>query len=514
MKKYIVIIILFFFAAQSNLHAQKFDVQEGTIQKTKSEPLKIIGLYQGNLISISKRNEDLYLVKYDKETLKPKQYVNLPLSYKEKKVDFIDVIKINNRYLLITRFNNKKKNESYYLSQEIDMESLKVQGKPELWSTCYFPESYEQNGFFVVQQSTNRSETIIINSLNNTPKNNGQFQLRIYAQDSLPYFQKNISIAHNLLLFDLIDVAEDTMGIVYLLGKKYFKAHQDVLNGEINYKYIIYRYDTNNEKLSEIPFKHKERIIIQMQMALNKGKIICSGISFDYSNKHRVNAETYLFDSTGHYLMLKSQRNINVYKPSGALLKENSNTIPTFVSQKLIPQPKDRLMFIAEQRNITSVYSIPVQYTILYLQSIAILIDSNGIIEENFEVNKQQNMKGKKYTFASMDEYYDPIYGGSFSHIFFTANNHFYLAYNEYSKNITKKTHRFYQGEEDKVYPLICLLEQGEANKCYLLNSEENDPNLKLYTNAYYYAENKLYVIAKKEGGQLVLKITFRGGKD
>ncbi len=516
MKKYLFIIILFFCMSHFNLHAQKFNIQEGVIQNTKSEPLKIIGLYQGDLISISQRDQDLYLVKYDKETLKPKQYVNLPLSYKSKKVEFIDIIKINNRYLLITRFNNKKKKESYYLSQEIAMESLKVQGVPTLWSTSYFPESYEQNGFFMLNQSADKSKTLIVNSLNSSQKGETKLQLRIYKNDSTPLFQKDIALAINQKLFDMLDVAIDNRGSIFLLGRKYFNERQEIRNGKLNFEYIIYEYSYKTETLTQYKIDNKQKVIIQFRMALNKHqKIICAAISYDENAEHRSIAETYTINKHSKLLESHSQQNINFYKLTGALADPNTSIIPSFRSQGIVNGNKeDRLVFLAEYQRHQVTYGLPPSHLFYYLNTIAIEIDSMGNIINDFEVKKLQSMKGKKHTYPTLEDYHDPIWAGSYSYIFAVVDENYIVAYNESSKNLSKeKWNKFYLGDEKNTIPFLVYLDKNHKNEYYRI-IEDKKTDLKLYTNAYYQSGNELYLIVKKNGGQEVIKVTFRNQEE
>ena len=516
MKKYIVFIVLFFFVSQFHSFAQKFDIQEGVIQKTKSEPLKIIGLYQGDLISISKLNEDLYLVKYDKETLKPKQYVDLPLSYKSKKVEFIDIVKINNRYLLITRFNNKKKQESYYLSQEIDMETLKVQGTPKLWSNCYFPRYYDHIGFFKLSKSADKTKTVVVNSLNSTGKVKNQIQVRIYENDSTPLFQKDVKLPVDLMLFDMLDIAIDNQGNVFFLGKKYFDDYHNIRNGKINFEYLIYKYTYSTESLTTYRFDNKQKVIIQLRMAINKHqKIICASISYDEKAEHYTTAETYVLKENSSIFESKDSRNLNIYKLTGSLADPNKKVIPSFQSQGIVQtETEDRLVFLAEFRKHQEGYGLPPIHMFYYMNSISIEIDSMGGIINNFEAKKLQSMKGKTQRSPTLDDYRDPIWAGSYSYIFIPVNGKYFIAYNESSKNVTKeKWNSFYIGDEKKTIPFLVYLVDDHKNEYYRI-IDDKKTQLKLYTNAYYISGDDLYLIVMKNGGQLVLKITFRGQLD
>ena len=516
MKKYLVLLIYFICFSQLISIAQSFDIQEGVVQKTKSEPLKIIGLFQGQLISISKYKEQLYLVKYDQETLKPIDYKKLPLSYKSKTVEFINIIKINDSYFLITRFINKKSKEAYYLSQKIDMSILHIIGKPELWSNCYLPKSYKHSGFFMLSQSADKSKTVVLNSLNSDSDIENLIHIRVYGNDSTPLFQKDLEIPMNLLLTDILDVAVNNQGKVFFLGKRYFDVYQDVRNSKINYEYLLFEYSNTSDSLKEFHFDTKHKVIVQLRMAINKHQnTVCAAITYDEKADHRTKAETYIQKENSTVFESFSTQEINVYNPSGSLSKPQKKGIPTYHSQGIIPvNTKDRLVFLAEFRKHSETYGIPPGHVFTYMNNVALEIDSIGNIIENFETKKLQAMKGKRQTYPSLNDYHDPIWAGSYSYIFIEAYGNYYIAYNESSKNVEKeKWNTYYRGDEKKTIPFLVQLANNYENKYYRIINEEKD-KVKLYTNAYFISDNILYLIVKKNGGQLALKITFKPSID
>jgi hypothetical protein len=486
--------------------AQVFSIKEGIPSKTESKPVKIVGIFGESLIAISKRDRDYYIVKYDIDSLKPREYKLLNLIYQGNKLHYSDFIEIQGKYYIFSFFNNRKAKKSFFLYQELNIETLKLVDKAKIWSDSYRPYSIENTGFLLNEVSADGSKKLILNSSDNKSKEKNYVFINVYNNHSTEHWQKKLKLPIDLKYFWIKDSGISNDGLVYILGKNYFDGVHDTKLGEINFEYLLFTYNVETEELEKYKFEVGDKQVLNMRLGLYADQqIICASISYSPSDSLHYFVETYTLNDSLQLFQIEQRRNIAIYRYSGTEEKGKYRFIPTIESKKMLRISEgNELVYSIEQRYI---YASPFGSSYAYMQNETFIIDSDGQIIKDYMIKKRQALSdGDRSYQPSIIDYYDAVFTSPFSYIIFTQQNSLYFIYNESIKNKgRKKWNKIFTGGEDEAYPILYYANKQDGLRLYPISDNEED-ELMLYLNTYYKVENTVYIFAWQNKSQVLLK--------
>jgi len=504
--KTVLLLILMLCIGLGSASAQVFSIKEGIPSRTESKPVKIVGIFDESLIAISKRDNDYFIVKYDTDSLKPKEYKLLNLLYKGNKLHYSDFIEIQGKYYLFSFFNNYKTKKSFFVYQEIDLETLSSVSNAKIWSETYRPYSIENTGFLLNVESADGAKKLILNSSNNDSKEKNYVFINVYHNHSAEHWQKRLRLPIDLKYFWVKDIGISNEGQVYILGKNYFDGIHDKKLGKINFEYLLFTYNYDTEEFEKYTFEVGNKQILNMRLGfLANQQIICASISYSPSDSLHYFVETYTLNDSLKQYQLKHKKNIVIYRYSGGQEYGKYGFTPTIESKKILRiSEKNELVYSIEQRYI---YASPFASSFAYMQNEAFIIDSNAQIVKNFVIKKRQFMSDGNRSYQPLTkDYYDAVFTSPFSYEVFSHHNDLYFIYNEAIKNKgRKKWNKIYSGAEDEAYPILYHANMQNDLRLYPISDNEED-EMMLYLNTYYKIENTVYIFAWQNKSQVLLK--------
>ena len=234
----------------------------------------------------------VFIEKYNAE-MKLEKSQAIELEYKNKQLDFEDMILINNNLFLLSSFHNKAKKKNYLFSQMINMRNLtasrtlKKIGEIET-------HSINKEGNFGIQVSRDSSKILIYNDLPSKKGKPERFSLKIYNDGFEELWNKDITLPYNSGNFSTEEYRIDRDGNVYILGVIYQDRTRTRRQGKPTYQYAILAYTSQGEDAEEYKIDFQDKFITDLTFRVaDDGNIVCSGF---YSEKGTYSIRgTYFF---------------------------------------------------------------------------------------------------------------------------------------------------------------------------------------------------------------------------
>jgi len=234
----------------------------------------------------------VFIEKYDSEMNMVKSE-DITLKYKNKQLEYEDMIIINNNLFLLSSFHNRAKKKNYLFSQMINMRNLsasKTLNKIGEIET----RSANKDGTFGVMISRDSSKILIYNEL---PYKKGQperFSLKVYNDNFDAVWDRNINLPYNDDRFSVEEYRIDNQGNVYLLGVIYQDRTRRRRQGKPNYQYTILAYTADGKEKEEYKINFQDKFITDLTFRVaDDNNLVCSGF---YSDKGTYSIKgTYFF---------------------------------------------------------------------------------------------------------------------------------------------------------------------------------------------------------------------------
>ncbi len=235
---------------------------------------------KSGMISGSKK---VYIEKYNSK-MKLVKSQEIALKYKNKALDFEDMVILNQNLFLLTSFNNKAKKKNYLFSQMINMRSLTASKKLTKIGEIE-TLGINRKGSFGIHISRDSSKVLIFNDLPYKKGKPERFSLKIYSDGFEPLWNRDINLPYNDDKFSVEEYRIDNEGNVYLLGVIYQDRSRSRRQGKPNYQYTILAYTESGEELQQYKIGFQDKFITDLTFRVaNDGNLVCSGFYSSIGN--------------------------------------------------------------------------------------------------------------------------------------------------------------------------------------------------------------------------------------
>ncbi|MFT5383930.1 MAG: hypothetical protein ACI81W_001330 [Saprospiraceae bacterium] len=250
---------------------------------------------KSGLVTGSKK---VYIEKYNSE-MKLEKSQDIALKYKNKELDFEDVIILNNNLFLLSSFHNKGKGKNYLFSQMINMRNLSASKNLSKIGEIE-TRGINREGSFGVHISRDSSKVLIYNDLPYKKGKPERFSLKVFNDSFEELWNRDIILPYDDEHFSVEEYQVDKDGNVYLLGVIYQDPTRTRRQGKPTYQYTILTYTSNGEEVQEYKIDFKDNFITDLTFRVgDDGDLVCSGFYSavgDYSIKgtyfFRLNPQT------------------------------------------------------------------------------------------------------------------------------------------------------------------------------------------------------------------------------
>ncbi|RMG76640.1 MAG: hypothetical protein D6714_21025 [Bacteroidetes bacterium] len=346
----------------------------------------------------------------------------LPLKFKNKRLDFEDVISFGGELYLLTSFNNQAKKTKFLFKQSISKKSLSTRGSLEMIAETTALNK-ERAGTFGFNVSEDSSKLLIYNQLPNKRKDPAQFALHVFDQNFDKLWSKNIALPYPENTFGLEEYRIDNQGNVYLLGVLYQDKVSFRRRGTPDYQYIILAYNQNGDDAREYRIDLPNKFITDLTFRIQKnGNLVCSGFYADLGTYNikgtyffqlnpktreilHENHKAFSFESLTEFMSDREKRKADRAKQQGDTPKQPE--LYQYSLDKLILRSDGGAVLVAEQYYFyqTGGYNYYNQYVYTnhynYNDIFVVNIRPNGEIEWTARIPKRQKTENDNGYFSS-----------------------------------------------------------------------------------------------------------------
>lgn len=247
---------------------------------------------------LSSKTEKIYIESYSSE-MKLRKSAEIELQYKNKNLDFEDLILLGNDLYLLSSFNNQGKKKNYLFVQQIRKKGLRPDRNLRKIGEID-TRNKEREGSFNYHISRDSSKLLMYSQLPYKKKSPERFSLRVFDNTFNEIWSKEITLPYNDEVFSAEEYRVDNKGNVYLLGVVYSDRSRTRRQGKPTYQYVILAYTQNGEQLEEYKISLGDKFITDLTFRVaDDGNLVCAGFYSEvgtYSIKgtyfFRLNAET------------------------------------------------------------------------------------------------------------------------------------------------------------------------------------------------------------------------------
>ncbi len=494
--------IVFLFLAHTVLFAQenqipgKIEWGQEFVEPGNSYLSKIITQNQNEFFVLREQSRGnmvtgkpkIYLERFD-SNLRLKQSEKIDLKYKNKTLNFNDVVYFGGELYLLTSFHNQKHKLNYLFAQAVTPR-LRVSDK--LIKIGEIPtRSVMNEGQFDYHISKDSTKILIYNALPYDKGDPERFALNIFDTNFNPVWNKDIALPYNDEQFEVEEYRVDDNGNVYILGITYLDGKRPIFRNNRNYQYTILAYTENGEKFTEYKIPSTKQFITDLTFRVgNDGNLVCSGFYSEkgtYSVKgtyfFRINATTQeIFNENYKEFSLPFlTEHLNSRQKVRALNAEREGNVKKqaelyqYALDELILRSDGGALLIAEQFYIeqrqTNPYGVGFQtagrfrdfdYYYYYNDIIVVNINPDGSIAWTSRIPKQQVTRN--------DGGYYSSYARSI------VRDRIFFVYNDNRRNFNPDKNRIYGFDgRNSIITLTEVLQDGSTNTYPLYNNRDAD---------------------------------------
>jgi len=268
----------------SSISGQDIKIIKGEEIKSKMQIRHIVGEIDNLVYTVFYAKKKYYLRTYNTD-LSIEKSVEINMTYKDKKLEMHGMAKIMDRIYSLGEFNNKKTHKKYLLYQEYSPNTLKIVKKWTVLGEIPY-EKKRRSGNFSFAYSQNKKRVLVYHYLPYKRGAKQKIAFSVLDSNMNKVWGKKVSLPYADNLFQIKDFEVDDAGSVYIVGKKWKGKAKDVINGRINFTYVIIGYHQDGDDEQEYKLSLKDKYITQVKLAVdNDLNLICAGF---YTNTHNV----------------------------------------------------------------------------------------------------------------------------------------------------------------------------------------------------------------------------------
>ena len=417
--------------------------------------------------------------------------MTLPLVYQKKQMDLEALVYYNEKFIMLSSFNNRKLKKNYLFYQIINPSNLTLDGSiKNIGEIAYEKRRFQGDfGFDISADSSNMLLFFEMPYEKNTAE---KYSFKVLDSKLDEIWSQEVELPYKEQFFTVKDSEVSSKGDVFVLGKEYNEDKNSKKMKDLpNYKYHILGYYNKGEKIVDYEVSLHDKFIKDVTFDINSsGDIICSGFySESYGSgikgafflsidgiSRKVKKESYKEFDEAFITEGWSDRAINKAKKK-KVKKDKSIEMYNYDLRDFILRKDGGVVLLAEQyfvRVVTTTTtdangntSTKTTYHYYYNDVIVININLDGDIEWTTKIEKYQhsvNDGGRLSSFALQ-----------------VKDNRMYLVYNESAKQYFDKEERSEMKRKDKrsyLTLLVSIDNNGDYDKEILLNNSVD----KVYT--------------------------------
>ena len=258
--------------APSNTEIQKIIATEGG-------GFYALRLKKGSMFA---RNEVNVVIEYYDGQMKMRRQKEIEMKYKDKRLEFKDVVMIDGKLWLLAYFYNQKQEMTYLFAQRIKNETLTVdkdlvkiaekKGKNNAWEDV-----------FGVAQSRDSAKIVVYNRERDENKKE-RYDITVFNADIEALWTRSAVLPYGEKNFEAEEFQVDELGNVYVLGIVYPEGSNRIKRqGKPNYQYVFWAFEKENETPREFKINGIEQFITDLTFRKgNDGVLTFAGF---YSEK-------------------------------------------------------------------------------------------------------------------------------------------------------------------------------------------------------------------------------------
>ena len=466
----------------------------------------ILGKDSDNIYAFQKYKSGLYglgevkkleMLSYNKETMSLKLANDIDLEGRS-----LESVKMIGEqvYVFLTETDNKTDVITLQV-QEIDRKTLTLMPKIYTIGKMNFGNaSKRKRGFYNIAHSPDNNY-ILVNYIHSKDDKYAKqkVDIRVFDTDFDLVWEKLDNLPFADEFFSLKEMRVSNDGEVYVLGQV-IEEKRDRKNKKQEFQ--LYAYKNDGEKIVEYPLVIKDKLIVEMVLAIvGNGDIIVGGF---YANEDYISGTFYMrinainqevaassFKEFGIDFLVQGLSEKKEKKTKKKAAKGKDVGLYAYDLRNLKINNDGSVVFIAEQSYVVTSTSTDangnrITTTTFYDNDIiAVYVNPQGEIVENIKISKAQ------------------IGSTSFFHSYVLAikNNELYFIYNDHIKNLNKTNNgveSVFRGPKKAVAVVVKVDDSGKIKKSALFGSKEVGTLMRPKVSVQFENNDDVYVVGQK----------------
>jgi hypothetical protein len=228
------------------------------------------------------KQQKLFLEKYgDDGKLIRTREISLKHKGKDRKLE--EIFLIGGKIFLFTSYHNLRDRKNYLFAQEIQEPTLTLSNKLIKVSEASTSNAYNEGEFSF--QFSRDSQFLLIYAQHPLKKKDAEtFTLSVLSKNLSPVWEKEIALPYPNKNFTIEECRIDKKGEVFLMGVAYEDMATTRREGSPDYKYTLFHYSENGNKVQEYSMKLEDLFITDLTFRKNnEHQLVFAGF---YSEKN------------------------------------------------------------------------------------------------------------------------------------------------------------------------------------------------------------------------------------
>ena len=223
----------------------------------------------------------LYVEQYDAQ-FQLQQSTPFKLRYKNKDLQYVDLLSIGGKVHLLTSYFNKSHKKNYLFAQEFTRNETGLSQRLRMIAELPSHNMFEE-GEFGIHISEDSAYVLIHASIPERKNDPERFSFFVYDQNVDRVWSKTVNLPYPASQYSVEDIQIDASGNVYVLGLVYGEGRKSSRRGQPNTRYLITAYRSKGEEKKEYWVGLPDRFITDLTFKVNPaGDLVCAGF---YSDK-------------------------------------------------------------------------------------------------------------------------------------------------------------------------------------------------------------------------------------
>lgn len=360
MKIRIQLTVLFLFIGTC-YHSQNkyFEINESQKYRDQFKSTYVLAIHTtiNNLTVIARKSKSSLIFESFDENAKGKKIKTVQLNKKE---NFVGEFFYDNQ-VRVFMVESPSKTKRILHCYTLDLSTFKT-----IKTTLFSKDVKKKSSLFSGQNKRQTNFSISPNkkyiaiTTDNVKKNSNSYDLHLFDGENLSEIITTSYYANEEKYYSSSDMVVDDEGVVFSIGKEYFKGRRERKKAKANYSYVITKIDRNEVSTGKIELTEDE-FIRNVNMSFYKGNLRVIG----YYSKDKVygikGVSQFIIDKSSLSILNKKKEMLptkvfeDLYGYRDAKSKKDSE-LTSFKLDYILEDKKGNTYLIAEEFYITQVY--------------------------------------------------------------------------------------------------------------------------------------------------------------